>query len=325
MKNLLNKVLDALNINGRDWIVMLSALLLAFSIWMIHNLSLKYNDYLSVTVTARCDIDGHSAISSDRCEVIARCRTTGYKVIRSAMKKGNVTQVRFRPEDMHRLEGDEFYVTASSLLNYANAIFGPDVSVDYFLKDTLFFRFPYENSKKVPVVPIYSFKYKDQYMPDGELRLDPDSVLVYGEPYLIENVDFVYTKPLRRYDISDGLSGMVDVEPVSGARVSVGEVHYELDVKRYVEMSSTIAVTPVNVPSGKTVTTYPSVVHVSLRCNFPLVDDPFDGLVIEADYNDIQKSLKGGCILKPSGLSRGVIDYEISPISVSCILEDSRQ
>ena len=72
-----------MNISGRDLAVFLLALLLAFSIWLIHNLALKYNAYLDVTVQASCNIDGHSELSSDYSHVVARCRATGYNVIKS--------------------------------------------------------------------------------------------------------------------------------------------------------------------------------------------------------------------------------------------------
>ena len=61
---------------------------------------------------------------------------------------------------------------------------------------------------------------------------------------------------------------------------------------------------------------------VTLRCQFPLVEDPFRGLRIEADYNDYQKSLGGKATLKPVGLSHGVIDVDVDPIAVSCVIED---
>ena len=298
------------------------ALLLAFSIWLIHNLSLKYNDFIKVPVVAKCQLAGHSDESSNKGEVIARCRATGYKVIRSSLKSRKTVKVSFRPEDMHHLDGDTFYVTSSNLLEYASYIYGADVSVEYFLTDTLFFRFPYENFKKVPVVPIYSLSYRDQYMAEGEIEVDPDSVLVYGEPIRLETVDAVYTKPIRYYDICEDVQGVIDIDRVKGVRMSESKAHYSLAVKRYVEVSSMIAVKPVNVPFDKVMTVYPSVVKVSLRCNFPMGEDPLNTLRIEADYNDYLKSLGGKCTLKAAGLTRGVISYDIEPVAVSCVIVD---
>ena len=322
MKNLFHRLLSSLNIGGRDWVVLMLALLLAFSIWLIHNLSLKYNDFLKVPVVARCDLNGHSDVSSNQCDVIARCRATGYKVIRAAIKSRRAVDVDFRPADMTHLEGDIYYVTSADLIGYATSIYGSEVTVDYFLTDTLFFRFPYENFKKVPVVPIHSLKFREQYMADGDIEVDPDSVLVYGEPYRLENVDAVYTKPIRFYDISKDVQGIIALEKVKGVRMSESEVHYSLGVRRYVEVTDMVAVKPVNVPSDKVMNVYPSVVEVSLRCSFPLIDDPWSGLSIEADYNDYPKSLGGKCTLRPAGLSRGVIDCEIEPVAVSCVIED---
>ena len=322
MKNLFDRILKTLNISGRDWVVLLPALLLAFSIWVIHNLSLKYNDYLSVPVVAKCSIPGHSSISADRAEVRARCRATGYKVIKSYLRKDKGVEVTFKTADIKHKEKDIFYVLASDLKDYSHQIYGPEITVEYFVSDTLFFRFPYENYKKVPVLPIASVTYKDQYMPEGPIAVSPDSVLVYGEPFRIETVNAVYTRPIYYSDLSKDVNGVAKLEKIKNVRISEPVVHYDLKVKRYVEVIRTVPVTVVNVPAGKNLLVYPTSVEVSLKCNFPLLDDPDTGLRVEADYNDLQKSLGQRCVLKVISHSRGVISSESMPVSVSCILED---
>lgn len=304
--------------------VLLLALLLAFSIWTIHNLSLKYSGYLSVPVKAHCSIQGHSEVSSGSSEVSARCRATGYKVIRSYLRRERSVDVIFRTSDMKHKGGDIFYMTPADLKDYSHMIFGQDVTVEYFVTDTLFFRFPYENFKKVPVLPISTITYRNQYMADGRLEVTPDSVLVYGEPLRLENVNAVYTRPINFTDLSKNVSGIARLEKVKGVRFSQLEVRYDMSVKRFVEIIRTVPVTPVNVPEGKNMLVYPSVVEVSLKCSFPLVDDPERGLRVEADYNELQNSLEGRCLLKVTALSRGVIDSETTPVSVSCIIEDKR-
>ena len=322
MRNLFHRILKTLNINGRDWVVLLLALLLAFSIWIIHNLSLKYSDYVSVSVSAHCSIQGYSEISAGDSEVTARCRATGYKMLRLFIREGRSVDVTFRPSDMKHKTGDIFYMTAGDLKDYAHMIFGQDVTVEYFVTDTLFFRFPYENFKKVPVLPISAITYRNQYMADGHLEVSPDSILVYGEPMRIENVNAVYTRPVNYMDLAKDISGVVRLEKIKGVRFSVPEVRYDMSVRRFVEITRSVPVSVVNVPEGKNMLVYPSVVDVSLKCSFPLVDDPERGLRIEADYNDMQQSLGGRCVLKVASLSRGVIGYEIIPVSVSCIIED---
>lgn len=322
MKNLFHRILKTLNINGRDWAVLLLALLLAFSIWLIHNLSLKYNNYMSVPVVASCGITGHSALSADKVEVTARCRATGYKVIKAYLKRGKSVEVPFRSADMKHKEGDVFYVLPSDLKDYSHLIFGPEISVEYFVSDTLFFRFPYENFKKVPVIPISSITFSDQYMAASDLEVTPDSVLIYGEPFRLENINAAFTRPISGIDLSEDLSGIIRLEKIKDIRISEPEVRYELKVKRFVEVMTSVPVTVINVPAGKNMQVYPSVVEVSLKCNFPLLDDPEGGLRVVADYSELQNSLGQRCILKVYAPSRGIISAEASPISVSCILED---
>ena len=322
MKNLFDRILKTLNISGRDWAVLLPALLLAFSIWVIHNLSLKYNDYLSVPVVAKCSIPGHSALSADKADVTARCRATGYKVIKSYLRKNKGVEITFKTADLKHKDKDIFYILSSDLKDYSHQIYGPEITVEYFVSDTLFFRFPYENYKKVPVVPISTVTYKEQYMPDGPITVSPDSVLVYGEPFRIENVNAVFTRPIYYTELSKDVRGVAKLEKIKNVRISEQVVHYTLEVKRFVEVIRTVPVTVVNVPVGKNLLVYPTSVEVSLKCNFPLLDDPDTGLRVEADYNDMQKSLGQRCLLKVISHSRGVISCESTPVSVSCILED---
>ncbi len=324
MKNLFHRILETLNLSGRDWAALLLALLLAFSIWMIHNLSLKYNAYLNVPVVAKCNIPGHSAVSADMCEVGARCRATGYRLIRADIRRGRTVEIPFRQIDMKPVGGDLFYVTAAELQTYSHLIFGADVSVEYFLSDTLFFRFPVETFKKVPVEPITSLTYRKQYMADGNLEIVPDSVLVYGESFRLENVNAVYTKPIKYVDLSKNVRGVADIEKIKGVRLSENDVRYTLNVKRYVELTKTLPVEVINVPVGKELLVYPSSVEISMRCNFPLAGDPERGLRVLADYNDIQNSLSGRILLKPVVSEMGVISCDVSPVSVSFIVEEKR-
>ena len=322
MKNLFHRILKTLNINGRDWVALLLALLLAFSIWLIHNLALKYNGHMSVPVVASCSIPGHASVSADKAEVTARCRATGYKVIRSYIRSGKDVEIQFRPSDIKHKEGDIFYVIPEDLKDYSHLIFGPEISVEYYVTDTLFFRFPYENYKKVPVVPITTITYSDQYMAETPIEVIPDSVLVYGEPFRLENIASVYTKPINYDDLSEDVSGVVKLEKIKDIRISDAEVRYELKVKRFVEVMCSVPVTVVNVPAGKKMYVYPSEVDVCLKCNFPLVDVPERGLRVVADYNDLHKSLGQSCILKVQAPSRGVISSEAIPATVSCVWED---
>ncbi len=323
MKDLINRILKALNIGGRDWAVLLLALLLAFSIWIIHNLSLKYNDYLTVPVAAKCSIDGHSAIASNTCDVVARGRATGYKVLKfNAPGRRKPVTVEFSPTVMKHKEEDLYYVTSDALQEYAHLIYGSGVSIEYFVSDTLFYRFPVVNSKKVPVHPVVSITYDSQYMSDGQMEIGPDSVYVYGEPHRLELISQVYTRPIKYSDLNSNVSGMVELEKLRGVSFSEDQVRYSIDVVRFVEMTSIAPVRCVNVPSDKMLMVYPSSVNVSMKCVFPLPANFDNQPDVYVDYAEFLRSVSGKCQVKIVDMGSGIIDVDIDPVYVECRLEE---
>ena len=323
MKDLINRILKALNIGGRDWAVLLLALLLAFSIWIIHNLSLKYNDYLTVQVAAKCSIDGHSAVASNTCDVVARGRATGYKVLKfNAPGRRKPVTVDFSPSVMKHMEGDLYYVTSDALQEYTHLIYGSGVSIEYFVSDTLFYRFPLVNSKKVPVHPVASLTYDSQYMSDGQMDITPDSVYVYGEPHRLETISQVYTRPIKYSMLNSNVSGVVELEKMRGISFSENQVRYSLDVVRFVEMTSVVPVRCINVPSDKMLMVYPSSVNVVLKCVYPLPARFENQPYIYVDYNDFLKSVSGKCPVRMVDMGSGIIEVDIEPVYVECRLEE---
>ncbi len=323
MRKLYSRLLQTLNISGRDLAVFVLALLLAFSIWLIHNLSLKYNDYLTSTVVAQCNLEGHSGVSINRSEVVARCRATGYQALKSKIRatRKPVT-VNFNPSVMKYKEDDLFYVVSSDLTEYAHLIYGEGVTLEYFVSDTLFFRFPAVDHKKVPVVPVYSITFADQHMSEGQLKVVPDSITLYGDSHRLETIDRVFTNHIKYMSISSDIQGVVGIESIRGVRMSANEVHYLLDVARYVEISRILPIKVVNLPSDKRLRIFPSSATIAAKFSFPLLGGDFENHELIVDYNDYISSLSGKCPVKLDENPKGLISYDVDPVAVSCVLED---
>lgn len=323
MRRLLQKLAYSLRHNGRDWTVFFLSLLLAFSIWLLHNLSLDYSDFVTVRMTASCsNIEGHATQSSNVCDVVARCRTSGYNIIKSRLAlRRNHVQVPFDRQSLTLKSGDVYYITRRELSESAHHLFGEKVEVEYFLTDTLYFRFPYETNKKVPVFPVLSLSFEPQYMSQGSLEIVPDSVRIYGEPYHLANVDRVFTEPVKLQDLKSGAAGVARIERIKGVRLAENEVHYSIEVMRYVEITREVTIEPVNVPPDKEMMVYPSKADVVFKCVFPLISD-VDHAVFQIDYEDYINSRSRKCIPSPGYLPDGVLEYEIVPEIFECVLTE---
>lgn len=301
------------------------SLLLAFGIWLLHNLSLNYSETMSVPVIAECNLEGHSNVSSNSSTIAARCRTSGFSILRGRHKaKKEAVRVRFNTADMHPAEGDMYYITSAELGNYVSDIFGEGVQLESFLSESFQFRFPVENHKKVPVQAVTVFTFKPQYMAMGPIHLKPDSVTVYGEPYHLETINKVFTRAVELNNLKSSAHGSVKLESIQGVRMSEDEVGYSLDVARFVEIATEVSVTPRNVPAGLKLSVFPSTARVVYKCNFPLSHDPSDLVSFHIDYTDFRKSIGGRCMAIPSKIPDGVIDYSIEPEVFDCVEESAR-
>ena len=303
--------------------MLLFSLLLAFSIWLIHNLSLKYSEFIQVPVRLQCELEGHADVSANVDDVIARCQTSGYNILRAArLQHRKPLSLQVTPSVLHSRGGEIFYMTSDDLQEYTHLIFGENVSVEYFLKDTLFFRFPYETFKKVPVRPVYELDFVPQYTIVGEMDVEPDSVIIYGEPYRLEKIDYIYTGPVKLDDIRSEIHGIAKLEQIRGIRFSTDAVRYSADVVRYVEIQKTVPVYGRNVPEDKYMMVYPPYATVRFHCIFPYGGDTEDNVDFYIDYADFIRSRSGRCIARTDDLPDGVIDYSIEPEVFQCVVND---
>ena len=320
----LGRIKGLLNLGtGRDTAVLLLSLLVAFVIWLVSNLSESYPGTLSVPVIAECNIEGHSGVSDSPATAVARCHASGSALLKYRHRSGRKpVRVSIAREDLRQTGSEEFLLTGPAMNAYVTAIFGTGATVDAFISDSLFFRFPAVNNRKVPVEIVQDLRFRDEYMATAPISVVPDSVTVYGEEARIGGIDRVYTSALNLYDLHESQSGTLRLGRIKGVRFSQDEVSYSIDISRYVEISSSVQIEVWNAPAGKNLQVYPSVADVVFRCRFPLRKDPSDSFRLYVDYHDFASSLTGRCVPRTLKLPAGVIDVRVSPEVVDCVLEE---
>lgn len=296
----------------------LLSLFIAFSVWMVHNLSREYTDLVSVNVRACSNIDGRAMLSSEPVDVLARCKTTGFRLLRHSMHRDEVL-VNFDKDELVLKEGDTFVADAACLERHSTEIFTDRVSVETFISPSVTFRFAPETNRKVPVSAVKLVTFRPQYMARGDIRLTPDSVVVYGDPRLLAGIDRVLTRQISFADLKSPVHGVVKLENPGGVRMSDTEVGYSIDVVRYVELRSRVKVGTRHVPAGRTLVVLPSEADVVYRCVFPVIGTPEEGTEFYVDYNDFSSSMSGTCVLKCDALPEGVIGWTAAPEVFSCV------
>lgn len=302
----------------KHWVEFLLCIVLSASIWLIHVLGQPYSGIVNVPLNVRSNIEGRAEHSTGGVLVSARVNMTGFKLIHKSLSHKTVN-VFIDASDFEHTGGDNFNISASSLYKYTPELFGDNVTVESFITNALTLKFAGEDNVKVPVIPVYSVTYEDQYMAEGEMAVYPDSVIVYGDHVKLEMINGIYTRPINLKDLDNDVHGEVRLEVPSGMRLSSSGVTYSMSVGRYVEVVSRVAIVARNVPSGVDFTILPSTALATFRCRFPLGSEPDAVTEFYVDYREFASSISGKCLVHSDGAPDEVISIALEPEVCECV------
>ena len=302
------------------WFQLLLCALLSAGIWLIHNLSQTYVSIVSMPVQARSSVPAHDPLSINEATVTAQVRASGYSLLSLSRRHKKAKVVDFDSADLRQDAPDSYSCQNSTMLKYSGAIFGERVSVESFVSDAPQFVFQQVAFRKLPVRSVASISYAPQYTALKPMRLQPDSVYVYGDPTRLQSVTKILTKPVDLSLLSSSVHGKVKLDVPAGLKLSEQEVIYYKDVTRYVELRSEVKIKTVNVPDGMKMNSLPSSAEVVLRSVFPVPEDPFRDLDLYVDYQEYLGSINGKCMIHSNPLPSWIISCSIEPQFTDCIV-----
>jgi len=303
----------------KDWTTIIACLLLSLGLWLIVNLSRGNSAVIGVPVIAVSNIPGCEQKSFSEPEIFARCKASGFTLLALRSFQSSPREVFFPPEVL-KFEGQDCYsIDASSLLRYVEAIFGAGVEVDAFLSPKVEFRFKREFCRKLPVTAVSYASFAPQFMASSEVRLSPDSVLVYGDSDVIDAMQSVQTKPIQLFELRRDAHGIVGLNVPAGLRTSIDEVNYDLPVTRFVEIEKELPVKVRNLPSGVVLSIFPKKVTLRARLVFPLRASFPGNTELFIDYEEFISSKSGECVVNMANPPEGMLMSVMNPQLCHCI------
>lgn len=306
-----------------------SSLLLAFVIWVAHNLTQDYFSYRQYRITVVTSLPGFASEAESEDILIAGGDAKGFDIIgRRSGRARNAESVtievdpKYFTQDMYR--SDLFTVKARDIQETLNQKVGTEFNITYVPDQKLSFVFARQSNRKVPVVLSETrVLCRPQYMVVSDITIQPDSVLVYGNEDEIAHISAVHAYPLRLQNLSKRTKGELPLRGIPGMRLGSRTVSYEIEVERYVEQTVETDVVPVNVPAGKRLIVLPS--RVKAVCRIPFRNEGSltrDDIHFEVDYNEVVSSA-GSQAVPVMRLSSGtVFSCETYPKVVDCIIAD---
>lgn len=306
-----------------------SSLLLAFVIWVAHNLTQDYFSYRQYIITVVTSLPGFASQAESEDILVAGGDAKGYNIIgRRSGRARNAEPVtievdpKYFTQDMYR--SDLFTVKARDIQETLNQKVGTEFNITYVPDRKLSFVFARQSNRKVPVeISETRVICRPQYMVVSDIVIEPDSVLVYGNEADLSRVSVVRTYPLRLQNLSKRTKGELPLREIPGMRLGSRTVSYEIGVGRYVEQTVETDVVAVNVPAGKRLMVIPS--RIKAVCRVPFRNEgrlTRDDIRFEVDYNEVVSS-PGTQAVPVMRLSNGTVySCETYPKVVDCIIAD---
>nr|WP_225901873.1 YbbR-like domain-containing protein [Zobellia barbeyronii] len=165
-------------------------------------------------------------------------------------------------------------------------------------------------SKKVPVKPNVEVNMATNYLLDGKMEIQPDSITITGPSKEIDTIKVVRTNKLTLPDLDADFSETVDIyksKDLKNTKYSDNKVELTAKIARFSEKVFEVTIKTVHFPSNIDVKTFPDKVNVLCKAklkrlkkleasDFEVIADY--GQLKDGNTDELQLELRK----KPSGL-----------------------
>lgn len=148
--------------------------------------------------------------------------------------------------------------------------------------------------KEVPITPNISLQLEQNYLLEGELQIEPKTVILKGPSNEIADIDALRTEQLILNNLSEDFLNTVEVVKPSGlinGEISVSSVVLSGKIVRFSEKEYIVPITTINLPVGFRIKMFPDKVSLVCKASVAALKniDTSDFKVI-VNYDDINQS-----------------------------------
>ena len=192
-------------------------------------------------------------------------------------------------------------------------------------RDTLFFTFTQLSEKEVPVVSRVHINLSQNFILDGDIKIEPSTVRIKGPKKTIDTIAQVYTVEKDFPEETTNFAHKVSLQAFADEELtsfSSQTVFIYGKVARFSEKILEVPIKVINLPEGIEIRTFPD--HVSILCRAKIDElknlDESDFTVV-ADYNSIKDSNSKSVVIAMSKIPEGIHSAQMTEKQVEYILK----
>ena len=246
-------------------------LLLSFIIWLLNAMGKNYTTIINYPVEYSEFPKNKILIGELPDQLNLRVNAHGYALLRYKLI-GNPEPIIFNISSfaMNRIGNDSTrsYILTRYIKDQVSRQLPGELQLLDLKPDSLLFHFAGLESKKIPIKPDIKFEIEKQFTIKEKIILKPDSLVVKGPDFMIDTINYVYTKHNDLGMLSKSYEGIIELAPINKIDFSISSVQCIIDLERFTEAQFYIPVSVLNLPDSVTIQTFPS--RIKVICNVGL-------------------------------------------------------
>ena len=306
--------------NTREFLIFLFFVLVSFSFWLLQMLDNVYQADFKMQVRLR-DVPKEVVMTSELpSEVSVQVEDRGTVLLNYLLGRSFYPLV-FDFVDYEDM-GSAVVFSKNEVRKKIAAQLNTSTKLLSFRPDTLGFIYAKGDAKRVPLA-INGKVTAGREFYISEVKIEPDSVMVYAPEGVLKSLHTVYTSPLSMQGLSENETQNVKLQKIKGAKFVPSTATVSVAVDMYSEKKIEVPVVGVGFPAGKMLRTFPGKVQICCQVGLNKFSSvSAKDFSIEVSYDELMNSNGDQIQLKLTKAPSHVGHVRIVPSEVDYLIEE---
>jgi hypothetical protein len=298
-------------------------LLTSATLWMLNKLSHTYTTEVTAKISL---IEGRhvGVMLTDgmMSSVRLRVRADGYDIMQYLLFSSKTFKVDLGLLRYFEVADGKSALPVGQIRSTLAQQLSPSLDLQAILPDSIYFQLSPVASRKVPIRADCRIEFLPQYMQQGEVRLEPDSVIVNGPQKVVDAITEIGTEPVKKGKVMNNFSGKVLLKTPPQTFLSHEKASYNVNVQRVTQITRELPIRLVSAPDSLHVELIPASALVS----FSVATEEYhrlkqDEQYLTVRYPELSQSISGQVRVNLSKPPAYVLSTSIKPAFVNIIVK----
>ena len=258
--------------------------------WFVSNLSHRYSSNTSFALEYVNFPDSLMLMKTSKQNIDVKLEAGGFQLMAFNLGRKKIKI------DLSRVQQntDRFFIGPNECKRQIEKQLPKGVTLKETDGDSLFFGFYNVISKMVPVRSTVVLDFEQNYLLDGQLAIEPDSLLIKGPRNEVDTIRAVRTMPLTLNGLTDDFAIKVALDrapKLLNTTYSATSVMVKGKILRFSEKVIKVKILVLNLPEGTMAQIFPDEVQILVKADMGTLKDlKSSDFSVSADYAALKDS-----------------------------------